>query len=53
MIEQHHPDPQRGPAGDSFSADAAQSRSSESAAEIQALTRLNDASSRLWHVSGL
>ena len=53
MIEQHHPDPQRGPAGDSFSADAAQSRSSESAAEIQALTRLNDASSRLWHVSSL
>ena len=52
MTQQHTSDPQRGSATDAPFSAAAQPRG-ELAAEVQALSRLNDASSRLWHVTSL
>ena len=53
MMEQHYSHPQRGSAADSAFAAATHTPAGELAVEVQALRRLNDASSRLWHVSSL
>jgi PAS domain S-box-containing protein len=53
MMEQHEAQPQRKPAAEARPADAGESSSDRLAAEVQALARLNEASSRLWHLSDL
>src|SRR5689334_6189259 len=53
MTQQHVSQSPRGSTADSPSAAAPQDAPSDLAAEVEALSRLNDASSRLWHVSSL
>src|SRR5688572_33464138 len=53
MMEQHEAQPQRKPAAETRPAEAGESTGDRLAAEVQALTRLNEASSRLWHLSDL
>jgi PAS domain S-box-containing protein len=50
MMEQHEAQPQRKPAAETGPG-AGESSSDRLAAEVQALARLNEASSRLWHLS--
>src|SRR5688500_4132436 len=53
MMEQHEAQPPRKPAAEARPAEAGESSNERLAAEVQALARLNEASSRLWHLSDL
>ncbi len=53
MTEQHEAQSSRETAADLRSDAAAEPRNDRLAAEVQALSRLNEASSRLWHVADL